>query len=91
MKKYSNNVENYVVHSKGVEKFCEIRYDQCTKSMKNIGKEKMFMEKQKKNIVAKWIKNALDVVLHTEANTVSCVILYQPKAPNGLIKFRRNK
>ena len=31
--------------------------------------------------VAKGMKNALDMVLCAEANTTSCVIFYQPKAP----------
>lgn len=41
--------------------------------------------------IAMGIKKALDIVLKTEANTASCVILYQPKAPRGLMKYRRNR
>ena len=49
------------------------------------------MNKQTKKTVAKGVKNALDMVLRTEANTASCVIMYQPKAPKELMKFRRSK
>ena len=41
--------------------------------------------------IAKGMKAALDVVLQTEANTASCAIMYQPKAPKELMKYRRNK
>ena len=41
--------------------------------------------------VAKGMKAALDVVLRTEANTASCLIMYQPKAPKELMNYRRNK
>lgn len=41
--------------------------------------------------VAKMVKNSLDTVLRTEANTASCVIAYQPKAPKELSAFRKEK
>ncbi|MBU5416400.1 cyclic lactone autoinducer peptide [Anaerobutyricum soehngenii] len=46
----------------------------------------------KKNIekrVAKTVKNALDVVLRTEANSTSCLIMHEPKAPKELSKFKK--
>lgn len=49
------------------------------------------MKKQVTKTVAKGMKSALDVVLRTEANTASCVIMYQPKAPKELTKYRRTK
>ena len=48
------------------------------------------MKKQVTKTVAKGMKSALDVVLRTEA-TASCVIMYQPKAPKELTKYRRTK
>ncbi len=48
------------------------------------------MKKRMKS-VAKGMKAALDVVLQTEANTASCAIMYHPKAPKKLMKYRRNK
>lgn len=42
-------------------------------------------------LVAKGMKNALDMILRTEANTASCSIVYQPKAPKELVKYRRKK
>ena len=48
------------------------------------------MKKRVTKSVAKGMKAALDVVLQTEANT-ACAIMYQPKAPKELMKYRRNK
>lgn len=49
------------------------------------------MKKQVERKAAKVMKAALDVVLRTEVNSTSCVIMYQPKAPKELVKYRRNK
>ena len=49
------------------------------------------MKKQVTKSVAKGVKVALDVVLRTEANTASCLIMYQPKAPKELMNYRGNK
>ena len=48
------------------------------------------MKKRVTKSVAKGMKAALDVVLQTEANTASCIIMYQPKAPKELMNYRRN-
>ena len=47
------------------------------------------MKKQIKESMAKGVKTALDMVLRTEANSTSYCLLYQPKAPEGLRKYRR--
>ena len=47
------------------------------------------MKKEVTKSVAKGMKAALDVVLRTEANTASCLIMYQPKAPKELMNYRR--
>lgn len=49
------------------------------------------MKKRVTKSVAKGMNAALDVVLQTEANTASCIIMYQPKAPKELMNYRRNK
>ena len=49
------------------------------------------MKKRVTKSVAKGMKAELDVVLQTEANTASCIIMYQPKAPKELMNYRRNK
>lgn len=49
------------------------------------------MKKQVNTLVAKGLKKALDIVLRTEANSASCAIIYQPKTPKELMKYRRNK
>mgnify|MGYP000618038480 CR=1 FL=1 len=45
------------------------------------------MKKEVTKSVAKGMKAALDVVLRTEANTASCLIMYQPKAPRRIRNF----
>lgn len=37
------------------------------------------------------IKKVLKEVLVLEANSTSCVVLYQPKPPAGLSKFEKNE
>lgn len=54
-------------------------------------RRKGVIKKQVTKMVAKGVKTALDAVLRTEANTASCLFMYQPKAPKDLMKFRRNK
>ena len=49
------------------------------------------MKKEVTKSAAKGMKAGLDVVLRTEANTASCLIMYQPKAPKELMNYRRNK
>lgn len=51
----------------------------------------VIMKKEVTKSVAKGMKVALDVVIRTEANTASCLIMYQPKAPKELMNYRRNK
>lgn len=40
-------------------------------------------------IVAKMMKKILDYSIYEGANTASCGMFYQPKAPNEIIKFKR--
>ena len=49
------------------------------------------MKKRVTKSVAKGMKAALDVVLQTEANTASCIIMYKHKAKKELMNYRRNK
>lgn len=49
------------------------------------------MQKKVNPTVAKGMKKVLDAVLRTEANTASCFIMYQPKEPEELKKYRRSK
>lgn len=41
--------------------------------------------------IAKEMASMLGTVLNVEANSTSCSIVYQPKAPKELSKFRRDK
>ncbi len=40
---------------------------------------------------AKGIQTILNAFLYVDANSSSCTVLYQPKAPKELSKFRRGK
>lgn len=51
----------------------------------------MYKKEEKDNLVAKGVVKLLNNVLSVEANSASCVIVYQPKAPENLSKFRRDK
>jgi len=48
------------------------------------------MDKKKisKTIAGRAVK-VLNVSLRAEANTASCIAMYQPKAPDSLSKFKR--
>ena len=54
-------------------------------------RREVIMKKEVTKSVAKGMKAALDVVLRTEANTASCLIMYQPKAPKELERYRKTK
>lgn len=41
--------------------------------------------------VAKSMSKALEKVLRVEANTTSCIIVGQPKAPKELCRFKKSK
>ncbi|WP_251390342.1 cyclic lactone autoinducer peptide [Mediterraneibacter agrestimuris] len=43
------------------------------------------------NNVAKGVGKVLNNVLKIEANTTSCVVVYQPKAPKKLEELRKEK
>ncbi len=49
------------------------------------------MKKNSVNKSAKLIAKALNNVLRVDANSTSCFIVYQPKAPESLSRFRREK
>lgn len=40
---------------------------------------------------AKRLTSVLNGVLRTEANTTSCYLVYQPKAPKDLMRFKNSK
>lgn len=41
--------------------------------------------------IAKTVASILDSVLKTEANSTSCCVIYQPKAPKELERFKKKK
>ena len=46
-------------------------------------------EKNQTNNIAKGVTSVLNKVLKVEANTNSCVVVYQPKAPKTLERFKK--
>lgn len=42
-------------------------------------------------LVAKGTASALNAFLKADANSASCIVLYQPKAPKELARYRRTK
>lgn len=42
-------------------------------------------------LAAKGTASLLNVVLKTDANSVSCILGYQPKVPKELARYRRTK
>ena len=50
--------------------------------------EEIKMKKQSNT--AKSVKGVLNQVLKSEANSTSCTIIYQPKAPKNLESFKKN-
>lgn len=49
------------------------------------------MKKDNVNKSAKLVAKALNGVLRSDANSTSCFIVYQPKAPESLSRFRREQ
>ena len=49
------------------------------------------MKKNLSKMAARKITSAMNVFLRIDANSTSCTVVYQPKAPKGLSKFRRTK
>ena len=47
--------------------------------------------KGSKNKPAKLMAKALNGVLRADANSTSCFIVHQPKAPKSLERFRKSK
>ena len=48
------------------------------------------MESKMSKTIAKGTAKVLNTFLKTDANAASCFIMYQPKAPKELSKFRKN-
>lgn len=40
---------------------------------------------------AKTVANVLNTLLRVDANSTSCIVAYQPKAPKELARFRSDK
>ncbi|KAI4449454.1 hypothetical protein C823_003983 [Eubacterium plexicaudatum ASF492] len=49
------------------------------------------MKNKVSKLVAKGVVSVLNTFLRVDANSASCCIIYQPKAPKELERFRRKK
>ena len=47
--------------------------------------------KNTKEMVATLAKHAAEKALRRDANRTSCNLIYQPKIPNGLYRFKKEK
>lgn len=58
--------------------------------MTNIGKEDNVQKKEKiLQVTARGVAFVLKSKLYTDANSASCIMSYQPKAPEALAKFKK--
>lgn len=53
--------------------------------------EELAMKGKLSKVVAKGTVSVLNTFLRADANSVSCAIAYQPKAPKELARYRRRK
>lgn len=49
------------------------------------------MKHENKNLLAKTVKSTLDATLRINANSTSCCVVHQPKAPKKLEAFQKIK
>lgn len=54
-------------------------------------KEELMMKGKVSKIVAKGTVSILNTFLHVDANSTSCILSYQPKAPKELARFKKKK
>lgn len=78
------------VHSFEVDFRKEIYYYSTEESMINLWKKGGLVMKKNdfRKPIAKGIASALNAMLRVDANSTSCIIAYQPKAPEKLSKFK---
>lgn len=58
--------------------------------MTNIGKEDNVQKKEKiLQVTARGVASVLKSKLYTDANSTTCALLYQPKEPEALAKFKK--
>ena len=55
------------------------------------GKEEREMSGKVNKFLAKGTVSILNIVLRTEANSASCILMHQPKAPKELERYRKTK
>lgn len=68
-----------------------IYYDKDVKINDNFERGGFAMKEKVSKTVAKKAAKVLNSFLRVDANSASCCIVYQPKAPKELAKFRRQK
>lgn len=76
--------------------FCAVRSKAIFKGKKIIygvkkARRTKTMKHENNNPLAKAVKSALDATLRMSANSTSCCVVHQPKAPKKLDAFRKIK
>lgn len=91
MVNYTNLARICSVHLYSIEDVIKMVYDTLVNINDNFERGEEFMKKQVLKSTAKGMKTVLNAALRSEANSASCIIMYQPRAPKELARFRRNK
>lgn len=52
---------------------------------------KDYVQQKNSKKVSKYVTSILEATLRFEANSTSCIVAFQPKAPKSLEKFRKLK
>lgn len=58
---------------------------------KKEGRNECMREKNLSKQTAKVVAGTLNKMLKVDANSTSCLVVYQPKAPKGLERFKNEK
>ena len=88
---YPNVYINCFFHAKGLVYCIKIVYYQFEINDNSNREEENAMKNKVSKSVAKGVVSALNTFLRADANSASCCIIYQPKAPKELARYRRTK
>ena len=89
--KKTKNKKKEAIHVYGVEKGLIIGYIFSVVSMVNLKERGGYFLKTRtlSQTSAKGVASMLEKMLRVEANTTSCVYIYQPETPKDLQRYRR--
>ena len=89
---FTKRAHFFTIRAYRLEIYTNLRCHTSVASMTNMEERGLTMKKiTTEHKAAKTITSVLNAVLRTEANTVSSLVFYQPKAPKDLMRFKNNK